>query len=462
MRGNISAYIDAQNLGSNGSIYNDKNLPTRERATRLFVDVCNALHQHMLDVFTSPNSKWDLSQAAPLLDSLIESFVATRIDFGQVEEETTIHRSDVVKEKSGLNLEIYPSPKVGAYIADDSEASRSGTDRRKNTGSEESWIDFTYLSRSFRNIVQLIKPARLYILVDEWSTIPLDMQPYLADMLRRTFFTIPEVTVKIGAIEHRSAFKEDKPTGEYIGFELGADITAAINLDDYLVVDNDEERANSFFKQFISNHAASIAKELDLKIPPGQKLFDSAFTQQENVFLEFVRASEGVPRDGLHILTAAAQKANTKPISMPNLRAAAHSFFLTDKYAAISANSSNRKMLDWIRDQVIEKRQTRAFLLQAGQEDEIVDNLFDRRALHVLHRSRSAAHRPGERFIVYKLDYGMYIELVHSDRFPKGLLSNEGDGDIDFDVPVDDARSYRRAILELDAFYSLHPEAKHA
>ena len=87
------------------------------------------------------------------------------------------------------------------------------------------------------------------------------------------------------------------------------------------------------------------------------------------------------------------------------------------------------------------------------------DRLFDRRALHILNRNRSAAHRPGERFIVYKLDYGLYVDLASTDKFPVGLLLDDSIAhDIDFGVPSDDARSYRRAILELDKFYEAHQD----
>lgn len=34
--------------------------------------------------------------------------------------------------------------------------------------------------------------------------------------------------------------------------------------------------------------------------------------------------------------------------------------------------------------------------------------------------------------------------------------------DIAFDVPLDDARSYRRAILDLDRFYDTYPELREA
>lgn len=179
------------------------------------------------------------------------------------------------------------------------------------------------------------------------------------------------------------------------------------------------------------------------------------------MFTEFVRATEGVPRDAMHILAIAAQRASTNQISMPLIRLSAHAFFTAEKYTAIQASPSNRILLDWIRDEVISGRRTRAFLLPVSTNDEIIDRLFDQRALHILNRSRSAAHRPGERFVVYKIDYGLYVDLANTDKFPSGLLVSESVAeDIDFEVPLDDARSYRRAILDLDRFYESHPSIR--
>src|SRR5665213_3694201 len=138
---------------------------------------------------------------------------------------------------------------------------------------------------------------------------------------------------------------------------------------------------------------------------------------------------------------------------MPVLRFAALKFFQTDKYNAIVSNPENSELLEWIRDEVIGTRKTRAFLLPVGTEDEIIDRLFDRRALHILSRSMSAAHVPGERFIVYKLDYGCYVDLINTDKYPdvflfnSFLLTGSQSFDVIADVPDDDARSYRRAIL---------------
>lgn len=59
------------------------------------------------------------------------------------------------------------------------------------------------------------------------------------------------------------------------------------------------------------------------------------------------------------------------------------------------------------------------------------------------------------RFNVYALDYGCYVELINTANAPKGLLNGGGGEDaIYFDVPPDDYRSIRRAILTLGPFES--------
>jgi hypothetical protein len=179
----------------------------------------------------------------------------------------------------------------------------------------------------------------------------------------------------------------------------------------------------------------------------------AAFTQ-DNAFREFVRATEGVPRDAMHLLALAAQKASGSAISIETIRRAALTFYQTDKVNSVQENGPAREMLHFIINNVISGKQTRAFLLPVYKSDDIIDYLFDRRLLHIIDRSKSAAHRPGERFRVYKIDYGCYVDLHNTDKFPNDLLFAGDEENIDLrDVPEDDARSYRRAILDLSEFY---------
>lgn len=48
---------------------------------------------------------------------------------------------------------------------------------------------------------------------------------------------------------------------------------------------------------------------------------------------------------------------------------------------------------------------------------------------------------------VYKIDYGCYVELINTSRAPLGLYQDEGDF---IEVPKDDHRSIRRAILRVE------------
>ncbi|MBR0683697.1 hypothetical protein GXW74_24675 [Roseomonas eburnea] len=459
--GDIAIYVDCQNIGSNQSIYDDKDLPISERATRLLIDVCSAMHWAFLDTFTDASRGWSLADVAPLLDDFTNAISQIRID-GSYEVEARVTEARKTGASSSLGLAIKEKPEFTAGYSSTNNEESSEEVKNRHSGVERSSIDFNFIMQNMRKIVNFVAPRRIWLLVDEWSTVPPDIQPYLADLIRRSFFTIPNFSIKIAAIEQRSKFKIDFHDERYIGVELGADISVALNLDDYLVFDSNEQRSIEFFRNLVNRHMRAISREnsIDIGVPDGASVTGYAFTQ-ENVFIEFVKASEGVPRDAMHILTAAAQKAAVSPISMPIMRQAALQFFQSDKYNAISANPENRRMLDWIRHQVIGERRTRAFLLPVGAEDEVIDRLFDRRALHILNRNMSAAHLPGARFVVYKIDYGCYVDMINTDKFPSGMLFRDDQmTQALLDVPDDDARSYRRAILDLSEFYKTNPDIR--
>jgi hypothetical protein len=151
-----------------------------------------------------------------------------------------------------------------------------------------------------------------------------------------------------------------------------------------------------------------------------------------------------------------AQKAAENPIGVSHARVAAKTWYERDKEAAVSANPLADALLRWIRDQVIAHRRARAFLLESGTRDPLIDGLFDSRVLHLLKKNISAQEQPGSRYDAYKIDYGCYVDLLSTAKEPQGLLpiGNEND-DVPagfVDVPPDDYRAIRRAILDLDEF----------
>ena len=283
----------------------------------------------------------------------------------------------------------------------------------------------------------------------------MELQPYLADFIRRCIFPVNGITTKIGAIEHRSKFRVPSNNGGYVGIELGADATADINLDDFMVFDNDAERAKDFFREFLFKHFRAAVETDDGDLPRSkEELVRQGFTQS-NAFDEFVRAIEGVPRDAINIIVLAAQKALDDRISVPHLRAAANTWYQRDKQSAVASADDALHLLRWIIDRVIGERRARAFLLLSDARHSLIDSLFDSRVLHILKRNISAHDQPGIRYDVYKLDFGCYIDLVATARAPEGLLpldSSDDDSAQFVEVPPDDYRSIRRAILNLDDF----------
>lgn len=71
--------------------------------------------------------------------------------------------------------------------------------------------------------------------------------------------------------------------------------------------------------------------------------------------------------------------------------------------------------------------------------------------LHVLRRGISAQDRAGIRFDVYGIDFGCYVQLLTTNRAPLGRFAPV-EGEDYVEVPADDYRSIRRAILDLDEF----------
>ena len=110
-------------------------------------------------------------------------------------------------------------------------------------------------------------------------------------------------------------------------------------------------------------------------------------------------------------------------------------------------------LLHWIVDQVIGDRKARAFMLRSNINHPLIKDLFDSRVVHILKRGISTHDEPGVRYDAYKLDYGCYVDLMTTSRAPKGLFEVSPTERSEYvDVPSDDYRSIRRAILDLSMF----------
>ncbi len=456
---NIAVYIDLRYIGSSGGIYGDPNLPLPQRATRLLIDVLGSMHESLM--VNALESALDLSKLGPALDSLANAVVDIEV-VGETTREVKESAATEIKESSGLAVDFLAKPSLSASSTRDSSQALHREATIAEKGTSRCRVHFGSVSTALRNLVEAVQPARILIVLDEWSTIPLDLQPYLADLIRRAIFPVPGITIKIAAIEQRSHFRLGNGP-DYLGIEVGADASADVDLDDYMVFDNNGDRATEFFRELLFAHYQSEKADGKPEFSSSEGLIGAAFTQI-NAFEDFVRSAEGVPRDAFNILSVAAQRGMNDKLSIPTIRVAARTWYQRDKETAIRSNPDAYKLLHWIIDEVIAHRKARAFLLIANCRHSLIDALFDARLLHIIKKGLSGQEEAGVRYDAYKLDYGCYVDLLATksaplDSFFEADTETKG---ADIVVPTDDYRAIRRAVLKLDQFEGAGVEEKTA
>ncbi len=452
--GTVAIQVDMRNLGSTGGMYADPQIPIAQRATRLLVDVLAAVHSQLFEQAIANDGRVDLGAAGKALDEFFDAHRSVKVvGSTTVETSSTAENSYNAEAKVGFAASFNAVSLSGeAKAADGSK--EAVTAKKTVVGQEINRVNFGSVGSATRKVVEALPKQRLWLLIDEWSEVPLDLQPMLADLLRRAVLPIKGVTVKVAAIEQRSRFMIPDLAVGHVGIELGADVSAAVNLDDYMVFDNDERKAVEFFRALVYKHTCAELDEAEADLPKSEAaLISTAFTQS-NAFEEVVRACEGVPRDAINILSAAAQRANDSSISIGDVRNAAHNWYLGTKDAAVSTHDDAKRLLTWLIDKVIKELRAKGSLLEAGLRDQLIDFLYDERVLHVVRKGISAKDQPGRRYNVYGIDYGCYVDLVSTARAPQGML-DLGDAAADYvsTVPHTDLRSIRRCILSMPEFY---------
>jgi hypothetical protein len=434
-------YVDLRSVGSNGSIYSDGKRSLAERASRLIVDVLEAIEQELMQIAIEQiDTVPDPTQITLRLDDLSAAIRSVEVR-GTVEEEHTTANG----RERGNSAAAKLSPQSGGLeLALSNKETINRSVRVKMSGSADISIDFGPLQGALSGLINVLGSPTIWLLIDEWSEIPIDLQPHLADLIRRTILPQAKMVVKIAAIEHRSKFAELGEGGSYIGIEIGADVTADINLDDFVVYDVDQRRATEFFKSLLFKHYI-VSEKANPALDTADKLISAAFTQI-TAFQEYVRAIEGVPRDALNLAAAMARIAFGRQIAVTDVRKAAREWYQQDKMSVTKSAPGLGEVLNHVITEVIENRRTRAFLFPTNANSPEIDRLYDARLLHLLKKSISSNDEPGKRYDVYKIDYGCYVDLISTSRAPMGLLAGAEDGAY-VDVPPDDYRSIRRAIL---------------
>lgn len=456
--GDWSIYVDLRQVGSSGGLYADNTIPIPERATRLLMDVLAALHdgltERALHESYAEASTIDILGSMSALDGLADQITQVRVT-GTVETEEAVSFDE--SKGRGHDVSVGTSGAAVTFKREGGTSERSDQLVRRS-GTETHYVHFGAIGTMLDRLRRAVgESKRIWLLLDEWSATPLELQPLLADLLRRSLFPVEGIVVKIAAIEHRSQFIRYRE-GDYVGIEVGADASANVDLDDFMVFGNNADLAQDFFRELLYRHVAAVMSTERFggpEPPTDANAFIRRTFTQTNAFAELVRAAEGVPRDAINVLAQAATSANDDLISIENVRSAARRWYQIDKESPLQANEGAIRLLNWIVDEVIGNKRTKGFLLDpSGIMDPLVRALYDGRVLHLIRRGISSRDQPGVRFNAYALDFGCYVHLTAA-KAPRTLFTADTDeGVLDVDVPSDDYRSIRTAILDLGQFYN--------
>ena len=439
-------YIDCRTLGST-SQFCDASLPIGRRCLALFRDFLLAIHHSLLEhIVEFPNDNAThafeaADQLATLITEPLTTLKANRMD-------VKAERTSILERAVEGSAIISSNGSKGGISAEVSEG--EGAKDSRNTEylvESEDKIVFPELHQHLGQVLALAN-TNLVVLVDEWSSLPVDVQPYLAEFLKRGILPLNEATLKVSALEYRCRFVQGSSDG-YVGFELGADIATAPDLDDYFVYDRNPEHITDVYADVLYRHLSSELDEGYLKghsVYSARQFASRLFTERATCG-ELARASEGVVRDLINIFTKAffdAHRRGRKSIDKQAVLDSARQWFEQDK--AQYLDEELQQILRRIVDDVIGKRKARSFLLPRELErNPVIQRLFDARVIHHMQRGYADKDNPGLRYNIYSIDYGTYVDLLGTTKEPELDLIEREEPDVV--VPFDDRRSIRRIIL---------------
>ena len=174
---------------------------------------------------------------------------------------------------SSFEVSLASDPRAAWRVDSGKERAARSVERRLDRGRERHHVLLGPLSSAFQHLAEALRPHAIWLLIDEWSALPLELQPVLADLLRRTVFATTGIVVKISAIHARSRFAETWTTGSTVGLELGADTAATLDLDDFLLFRNDIASTLDFYSSLLHHHLSAMASGSGGRRAPGDEVW---------------------------------------------------------------------------------------------------------------------------------------------------------------------------------------------
>jgi Cdc6-like AAA superfamily ATPase len=175
--GAIPVYVDLRYIGSSGGLYANTTIPIPQRATRLLLDVLGSIHEFLFAY--AVDAAMDLAAVGPALDGLASSVTEVEV-VGDIQVESKQVEGNEQQDSTEIKFALQGRPAVEFSSASGSKTSSQSETKVAKSGTPRYRVHFGSTSNALAELVKAVKPARLIFILDEWSAIPLDLQPYLA------------------------------------------------------------------------------------------------------------------------------------------------------------------------------------------------------------------------------------------------------------------------------------------
>lgn len=400
-------YFDCKSIGSIQSISNHT-LQENYRAIQLIRDFLFALHSDLLKYYKDDiYDAGDNNEIESLLDHLFNECRST----GQIiEHYEKTNRNKEHAMKSTIDSLSFHLPNFLCEFQSKKERNLESDKNYKSKGIVYDEIIFPNVLSCLNRLAEITKKEYV-ILIDEWSSLPLDVQPHFAEFLRHSFFASKSITVKIAVVTGRTRYCLPDNIVTY-GFEIGADISVSMDLDNLYMFDKHPKKVFSdLFGILLKHlHSQNVVTNMDVS-----EFLAVLFQDRKSSFL-LVRASEGNPRDFISIIDRCIVELDgignsDKWIDSQIVYNAATKWYESDKKHKLT--SLQGSLLSEIFAYIVDTKHTRGFVIEESYLSHIAfRSLIDARVLHIVQTGLHFPQYSKYTMAILILDFGTYASYL--------------------------------------------------
>lgn len=432
----VPVYVDGATLEGSISLYRDpaaialglyvELLRRTVRELSLFIDG-KQLKPGILDRLFPGSKRDQLAQVREVigrLDSLLAQGKVRMLPVGEASTEFENLDEAVSKRRLAVggnaSATLSDPRSLGIKLEASVEKDFAKTTKQMTTRrvGGETYLPFAEVTELIRRLLATVGDASLAILIDEWSSLGDDeVQPLLAEILRLT--ARRGICLKLACVPGRTKIFLPGAAGEGrkpIGFELGDDITADVDLDSVVFVDNDIKQLVTFFMSLLQRHIGVAIPEISsITLDTFSEYVMDERMNDSRVLAELCHASSAVPRDFINIFRQATimqRAAGSDKMTATHVRSAARNVYEGKRSNLASTRPDELRLLDRIYRKVVLGQDSYFFLIEASlTENPRIVELFTSK---LIHRTSATWLDPSSliSYVYYMVDYGTSIELL--------------------------------------------------